>query len=74
MLVVVFNKIIIIVLFLIVFPQSAYTAENQTYTYKVRKGDTLSEITLIFTGTLNYMKIAKANRINNPDFLQSIDF
>ena len=64
-----FNKIIIITLFLIVFSQSAYAAENQTYTYKVRKGDTLSEITLLFTGTLNYMKIAKANRINNPDLI-----
>lgn len=47
----------------------AYAVGYDSYTYKVRPGDTLSEITLMFTGTLNYMKIAKANKIKNPDLI-----
>jgi hypothetical protein len=39
------------------------------YTYSVRPGDTLSEITLIFTGNLNYYRIARDNNIQNPDLI-----
>jgi hypothetical protein len=41
----------------------------QFYTYMVKPGDTLSEITLIFTGNLNYLKIARYNGIQNPDLI-----
>lgn len=62
-------KLISIVLFLSVSSSYAYEAEYQNYTYKVRRGDTLSEITLMFTGNLNYKKVARANRISNPDLI-----
>ncbi len=46
-----------------------YAFDNQLYTYSVRPGDTLSEITLMFTGNLNYFKVAKLNNIINPDLI-----
>lgn len=63
------NKVINIFLFFIASSSYAYAIEYDSYTYKVRSGDTLSEMTLMFTGTLNYMKVAKANKIKNPDMI-----
>ncbi|MBW2593619.1 MAG: LysM peptidoglycan-binding domain-containing protein [Deltaproteobacteria bacterium] len=39
------------------------------YTYIVKKGDTLSEITLMFSGSHEYQRIAKLNNISNPDLI-----
>ena len=43
--------------------------EVKAYDYIVRPGDTLSEITLAYTGTHGYEKIAQQNRISNPDLI-----
>ncbi|MBW2407174.1 MAG: LysM peptidoglycan-binding domain-containing protein, partial [Deltaproteobacteria bacterium] len=43
--------------------------ETRAYDYIVRPDDTLSEITLMFTGTHDYDKIARQNRISNPDLI-----
>jgi len=66
---VMFLKISSLVLFLGAFSSYAYAEDYPNYTYKVRSGDTLSGITLMFAGTLNYMKVAKANKIVTPDLI-----
>jgi len=45
------------------------SSEIKAYDYVVKPGDTLSEITLMFTGTHDYEKIARENRISNPDLI-----
>ena len=45
------------------------SSETRAYDYIVRPEDTLSEITLMFTGTRDYEKIAQQNRISNPDLI-----
>ena len=45
------------------------SSETRAYDYMVRPKDTLSEITLMFTGTHDYRKIAQQNRISNPDLI-----
>ena len=44
-------------------------SETRAYDYIVRPEDTLSEITLMFTGTYDYDKIAQQNRISKPDLI-----
>lgn len=44
-------------------------SEIRAYDYVVRSGDTLSEITLMFTGTHEYEKVAQQNRISNPNLI-----
>jgi hypothetical protein len=45
------------------------SVETWAYEYIVKPKDTLSEITLMFTGTHDYHKIAQQNRISNPDVI-----
>jgi hypothetical protein len=58
--------ILIIIFFGIVL---CYFSETRAYDYIVKPEDTLSEITLMFTGTHDYDKIAQQNRISNPDLI-----
>ena len=46
-----------------------YSSEARAYDYIVRPKDTLSEITLMFTGTHDYDKVARQNRISNPNLI-----
>ena len=45
------------------------SSEIKAYDYVVKPGDTLSEITLMFTGNHDFEKIARKNRISNPDLI-----
>lgn len=58
--------ILIVILSGIVLSRSS---EAMAYDYVVRPKDTLSEITLMFTGTHDYDKIAQQNRISNPNLI-----
>ena len=44
-------------------------SEVKAYDVVVRSGDTLSEITLMYTGTHDYEKIARQNRIPDPHLI-----
>jgi hypothetical protein len=50
-----------------------YCPEISAYEYVVRSGDTLSEITLMFTGTHDYQRVARQNGIANPDLIHPGD-
>ena len=43
------------------------------YAYVVRRGDTLSEIVLMFSGSLDYFPVAVRNHIANPDLIYPKD-
>ena len=66
------NKIAVTIAFwafMVVGYVNSYASDNGIYTYFVRSGDTLSEITLMFTGNFDYHKIARVNNISNPDLI-----
>lgn len=66
------QKLTLIIIFLIIIFSgivSCCFSEARAYDYIVRPEDTLSEITLMFTGTHDYDKIAQQNRISNPDLI-----
>lgn len=66
------HKFTLIIVFLIVTFSGIVlccSSEIRAYDYIVRQEDTLSEITLMFTGTHDYDKIARKNRISNPDLI-----
>ena len=50
-----------------------YSSAYADYTYIVRKGDTLSEIVFLFSGSLNYYPVAERNKIANPDLIHPND-
>jgi len=52
---------------------NSYAYDVRSYTYSVKPGDTLSEITLMFTGNLKYGKVARINNISNPDLIYPND-
>ena len=54
-------------LFLFIF--NRHCLADREYIYVVRKGDTLSEITLMFSGSHDYFKVAKFNGISNPELI-----
>ena len=62
-------KLITLCLLLFLIFLSRPCMAEQEYTYVVRKGDTLSEITLMFSGSHDYFKVAKFNNISNPDII-----
>jgi hypothetical protein len=66
------QKHILIIIYLIITFSGIVlccSPEIRAYDYIVRPKDTLSEITLMFTGTHDYNKIARQNRISNPDLI-----
>jgi len=48
-------------------------ADYNAYVYTVRSGDTLSEITLSYSGNLNYHRLAALNNISDPDLIYPDD-
>ncbi|MFO7560636.1 MAG: LysM peptidoglycan-binding domain-containing protein [Desulfobacterales bacterium] len=50
-----------------------FPMDYDAYVYTVRSGDTLSEITLSYTGNLNYFRVAESNNISNPDLIYPDD-
>lgn len=50
-----------------------FAMDYHTYVYTVRSGDTLSEITLSYSGNLNYFRVAESNSISNPDLIYPDD-
>jgi len=64
-------KIKLITLFslLFLFSLNRHCLADREYNYVVRKGDTLSEITLMFSGSHDYFKVAEFNDISNPDLI-----
>lgn len=65
------QKLNLIIVFSIIFYGTVIccSSEIRAYDYVVRSEDTLSEITLMFTGTHEYEKIAQKNRISNPNLI-----
>jgi nucleoid-associated protein YgaU len=50
---------------------SSLPAPSASQSYTVKSGDTLSKISKAFYGDASqYMKIAEANNIDNPDLIQ----
>ena len=62
------SKFLLTTLFVLSF-SDGYAFETKQFEYSVRAGDTLSEITLMFEGHLNYLDVAKSNNIKTPDLI-----
>lgn len=65
-----FNLLIFLIISLLsTIPSSLDGKEVPFYTYSIKPGDTLSEITLFFAGDLNYSRTARDNHIKDPDLI-----
>jgi len=62
-------KLITLLSLLPLFFLNRHCCADGEYSYLVRKGDTLSEITLMFSGSHDYFKVAESNDISNPDLI-----
>ena len=63
------HLIFLIISVLSAIPSGLDAKDVQLYTYSIKPGDTLSEITLFFAGDLNYYRTARDNHIKNPDLI-----